>query len=422
MKYFNININKDFFILGSGIVLKLLITIINSRLITFYLNESNLTSFYLVISIYSFFSLGFVNPLNLFFTKYLFTFHKKNHLFEAFYFLFKKFLIMPLLLYVLVLIYYFSFNDFEYFLIAILIIYLISKSLNDTLFSVFNIVERNKRFVFLVNLNLFLSIVLSFLFIQVFEINYINWFIGIVASQIIMMIIGTNLYINTYKKDFLINNKEVFNPENYNLSNKNYYFFIITNLLGWFFIEGYKLFFDFYLDKEILINFLIGFILASQVISTVESFNQQLNAPKFLQIVNKNDENILLDTFLVMLKKSIFILTLAFIVFFIFDKIIINILVDSSKINKEVFYYFKIGLCYATINALFNIFKLLFMTKFELKKIFISFFAGIMIFILLFNIWSEVNFAVILLIGLLFSKLILVSYYLRNFYKIKNEI
>jgi len=400
--------------LGLGTLLRLSIGILNSRLITFYLNENNLTYFYLILSIYSLFALGFINPLNLFFTKYLYTFHKKNHLFEAFYFLFKKFLIIPLLIYILSLTYYFTLNEFEFILIAILIIYIISKSLNDTLISVFNLVGRNKRFVFLINLNLLFSIILSFLLIQVFGSSYLNWFLGIVLSQIIMTVLGIYFYFKTFKKNSLVEETEIFDSKNYKLSNKNYYYFILINIAGWFFVEGYKLFFEFYLDREILINFLIGFVVAFQVVSILETFNQQLNSPIFLQIVNKkNDEEISLE-FLMLLKKSIYFFLPAFLALFFFKNIIIEILIDNSKLNEQVYFYFKIGLIYAIINAFLNLFKLLFMSKFELNKILISFLTGIFIFFVMSVLSPNVDISIILLTSIMASTFFLLSNFLLN--------
>ena len=416
------NFNKNIFVLGFGIIIKLLIVVLNSRVITYYLDDSNLADFYLILTIIAFFSLGFINPLSIFFTKYLFVFHKKNHLLNAFYFLFKKFLLIPLILYSSILTFYFSIKEFEYFLIFILISYVLTRSLNDTLSSVFNLIERNTRFIFITNLNLLLSLTLSFLFIKIFEVNYLNWFFGIVVTQFIILFIGLKLYYDSIVNDSINQNHEVFNPKSYNFSSKNYYLFVITNFAGWFFVEGYKLFFDFYLEDGTLINFFIGFILGSQIISTVETFNQQLNTPKYLQIANESNEKIS-HSFLVLLRKSFIVLVIALIVFLLCHKIILNILVDSSKINDQVFYYFKIGLLYATLNALLNIFRLFFMSVFEIKKIFISNTVGIITFLILFFLRLEFNFAYLLIISLLSSKIVLMFFYLTyKPYKIPHEL
>ena len=159
---------------------------------------------------------------------------------------------------------------------------------------------------------------------------------------------------------------------------------------------------------------MIGFVVAFQVVSILETFNQQLNSPIFLQNVNKkNDEEISLE-FLKLLKKSIYIFLPAFLALIFFENIIIEILIDNSKLNEQVYFYFRIGLIYAIINAFLNLFKLLFMSKFELNKILISFLTGIFIFFIMSVLSPNVDISIILLTSIMASTFFLASNFLLN--------
>ena len=66
MNFFKIEINRDLIGLAIGNVLRFLLLIIYTRLQTFFLSYEELSKFYLVFSLYTFFSFSIIGPIGVY--------------------------------------------------------------------------------------------------------------------------------------------------------------------------------------------------------------------------------------------------------------------------------------------------------------------------------------------------------------------
>ena len=143
---FKLNFNNDFVSLGLGNFFRILLFIIYSRSMTYYLSFQELSNYYIVFSIYTFFSFIIFGSLGTYINRKTIDWIKKNSLKSAFKQLFIKLLIpLSLLSIISVFIYsYFIYGSINYSIIICLLVFLliIIKTSNETVYPIFNIIRK----------------------------------------------------------------------------------------------------------------------------------------------------------------------------------------------------------------------------------------------------------------------------------------
>ena len=153
MKFFGLKINKDILILGLGNIPRFILLIVYTRLQTYFLDYENLSKFYLVFSIYTFFSFIIIGPVGLYVTRNILEWYKSNQLNNGLRKIFLK-IIIPIALCAFIIlsilgsVIEISFNSTYIALIIFFII--IAKTANELIFPVFNLIDKNLIYLFLV--------------------------------------------------------------------------------------------------------------------------------------------------------------------------------------------------------------------------------------------------------------------------------
>ena len=103
MNFFKIEINRDLIGLAIGNVLRFLLLIIYTRLQTFFLSYEELSKFYLVFSLYTFFSFSIIGPIGVYVLRKIIEWHRSNQIVSGLRSIYIK-LIIPIALLALVVI------------------------------------------------------------------------------------------------------------------------------------------------------------------------------------------------------------------------------------------------------------------------------------------------------------------------------
>ena len=80
MKLLNIELNKDIISLGVGNLFRFILLVIYSRLQTYFLSYEELSKFYLLFSLYTFFSFIIIGPIGIYVTRNIIEWYKSNQL------------------------------------------------------------------------------------------------------------------------------------------------------------------------------------------------------------------------------------------------------------------------------------------------------------------------------------------------------
>jgi len=378
---------KDLLILSAGNFLKILLTILLTRLATYFLDYEDYANYILIISIYNFFSLLLISPIGPYIIVNSTEFLNKNTLYSFYKNLFIKYIIPVSILAGLSMVFYFLIFE-SYVIIYVsagIIFLLIFKSLFEITNQYFNLFKRNLLFFIYIIIFLLLNIFSGIIFIEFFGNNYLSWFYSFVVSNIILSILVFIKFKKLYKNK---NNK----PYSFNKKALNFSLYILSaNIFSWALYDGSKLIGENIFQKNDLGVLLLGFAISAQIFSTLENFLNQLILPWLYDKILIFSPISKYNKFKKYYKTVVPILLLAFFGSVLFSDLIMNILVDESKINEGLKIFFIVGLSIEMLKSLINTLKNVFYI--ELKGWVVSFsnLIGVITFIGLVFCDSEIN-------------------------------
>ena len=354
--YISISSKRSIWIISSAF-LRILILIAINKLLTKQLDFQNLSSYYIVLSIYNFFGSIIIGPFGDYINKIFF---KTSNKYDISFFLesYYKKLFLPiafvsLVLLVIALYFYFGLSNNYFIEIPILIsLMLIFRGVFDANISFINALGYYKWYSILIIFNAIIYYSLSYLFTEFLQPTYFYWIGGFVLSNIIVStitiyVLRTNTSNKTPKLKFSFNSEVLkFLPS-----------LITTNLLLWFLTDGFRFFseFKFGLDESAIL--LLGFALASQIFSITTNFILPIFTPNLLKGYSEESK---INRYLSLknyLLKIVPFLFLSLVLALIFSKTIINILVHKSKIKEDLIFIFIIGLFVEFIRSLVSVIK-----------------------------------------------------------------
>lgn len=352
----SIKTKRSIWIIFSSFI-RILILIAVNKLLTKSLDFNNLSTYFIVISIYNFFGTIIIGPFGEYVYKIFFKINDKHDIaffLESYY---KKFIftvaLISLIILGIVIYFYFGSNNTYFIEIPILIsLMIIFKSIFDSNISFINALGHFKWYSILVTFNAIIYYVLSNLLTKFLEPTYFLWIGGFIFSNIIfsfltIYVLRISALNQISKRKFYFNSKLVkFIPS-----------MIITNLLIWFLTDGFRFISEQKFSIENSAILILGFALASQLFSVATNFILPIFTPILLRgysEATKNKRYIALKDYLI---KTLPFLILTLIFTLIFSKNIISILVDDSKIKEELFVIFIIGLFVEFIRSILGIIK-----------------------------------------------------------------
>ena len=400
---------KDLLILSAGNFLKILLTILLTRLATYFLDYEDYANYILIISIYNFFSLLLISPIGPYIIVNSTEFLNKNTLYSFYKNLFIKYIIPVSILAGLSMVFYFLIFE-SYVIIYVsagIIFLLIFKSLFEITNQYFNLFKRNLLFFIYIIIFLLLNIFSGIIFIEFFGNNYLSWFYSFVISNIIISILVFIKFKKLYKNK---NNK----PYSFNKKALNFSLYILSaNIFSWALYDGSKLIGENIFQKNDLGVLLLGFAISAQIFSTLENFLNQLILPWLYDKILIFSPISKYNKFKKYYKTVVPILLLAFFGSVLFSDLIIYILVDESKINEGLKIFFIVGLSIEMLKSLINTLKNVFYI--ELKGWVVSFsnLIGVITFIGLVFCDSEINtynFSLYILYAYIISLIVYISF------------
>ncbi len=417
-----LNFRQDFLLLAFGNVIKIILTIIATRLVTFYLDYQNFANFILTISIYNFFSLATISPLGPYILTNASNFFEQKTLYSFYSKLFFKY-IVPISIFSGVLL--LSYNALWenslniIYLIPAIILLLIFKSSFEIINQYFNLLKKNLLFISFTLSTLFLNILFGVLFVNFFGNNFYSWLYGFVISNILCYFTAFLFFRNYYKK--ASNQEFKYNSEIFKFSSQ----ILFINIIAWCIYDGSKFIGEYLFDKADLGILLLGMALSAQIFSTLEGFISQLILPWLFDNIALKNSKEKFHKFQKYFKIVIPVFLLLLTITIIASDLILSILIDESKINKGLKSIFIIGLFIEVIKVFINSIKNIFFVKLEAKILIVSYFFGTIVFAALIYLNNQnitiYSFIKYLLVGYVISFCILFLYTIKSSFKWLNQ-
>lgn len=395
---FKLNFNNDVVSLGLGNLFRILLVIIYSRSMTYYLSFEELSSYYIVFSIYTFFSFIIIGSLGTYINRKTIDWIKKNSLRSAFNQIFIKFLApLSILSIVSVFIYtFYSYGSINYSIIICLLVFLliIIKTCNETVYPVFNIINKNTKYIFFLLLFNCLNLLFSVLFVNLFGYKFQYWMLGLILSNLFVLILSWRTLFQKSKEESTIS-----------LNFKELYSFtsniLLGNVLIWFLTDGFRFIAEKKFDPNSLGILLLGLMVSTQIFSIIESFLSQLMYPRYLKSISTDNFDVREKAFNSYLNIIIPTIFLSAIFVSLSTQEILSILIDKSKINSSIVFIFKVAVWIEFFRIILNALKHITTSEFKTQKLIFPYLMGCLIFIIgiLFYDFTIRSLSILLLIS-----------------------
>ena len=410
----NLSINKDILSLAIGNFFRIALVIVYSRVMTFFLEYQELSKFYLAFSVYTFFSFIIIGSLGNYINRKTIEWVHQDSLKSALLQLFWSFL-LPLTVIASIVVFIYSYImyqsiNYSFILCALVSSLLLFKTSNETIYPIFNILNKNRKYLFYLILFNLLNLLLSTIFVTVFEPKFQYWMTGLISS---------NLIVGFFAWRSLSRELKVSKKMNVDFSElisfaKN---ILIGHVLIWFLTDGFRFIAENKIDSYSLGVLLLGLMVATQIFSIIENFLGQILYPKYLSDISNKDYkqrskafnkyfNIIFQT----------ILIVALLTSVISNEILI-VLVDSSKINESLISVFRIGIWIEFFRIIINSLKNITLSEYRTEKIIAPYLIGSLFFLAGIFLYFNIDLFSISVL-LLFSYLIITMLSIITFNRI----
>jgi len=419
----------DVIILIAGRISQLLYSFLAIKLLTNMLPVGEVGVYYLLISTIVFVSMVLVAPVGSYHTKNLNHIHEKNYLFSSF-FAFAIYIVVAIILILPFLYWYLESSesiDMSFFpIFSLITIELIFGTISATVINSFNMIFHRVRFVVYMNIVLFLGLLLALCFVQYFEFSAWYWLLGISLAKAI----ATFFVVLDFKRLFcckvnfkyirvvLFSRKQLLKTTKYCMP------ILIGALATWSQTNYYRFYTSEYFDLSVLAYLSLGFAIATNLFSALESLINQYFMPYLYKAVS--DKNVNRDEVFSLVFNSLIPIYLAFAIFLMyFSPLVIKLIASTEYSESYIYMLFGIGieLVRVVTRLLTHVFYIESCTK---SGMLASVFGGSLVILLLtFSVNIITNEIILIPIYLLFgasASLIIVLLKLRRLVKINFNI
>lgn len=376
-EFFKIKFNKDIFLISTGNVFRILLVIAYSRLMTYFLDYEQLSKYFIVFSIYTFFSFIIIGSIGTYVNRKTIEWIQDKTLKDGLLKLLKNILV-PIIIIAFFSVYFYSYIVYEsanYSLLVCLLVcsLILFKTSNESIYPIFNLLNLNSKYIYFLILFNLLNLILSSLFVYTFDFSFQYWMLGLISSNFLIAIISWN----SLGQEFILNNKS-------NLNYKEIYSFssniLVGHVLIWILTDGFRFIAEYKFNSDNLGILILGLVVASQIFAVIENVLSQLLYPIYLKNISNKTFDKRSEAFNVYLNKiiPITLFTATFISLSSFE--VLTVLVDSSKINNELIVVFQIGLWIEFLRILINTFKHITISEYKTSKIIIPYSFGAITF------------------------------------------
>ncbi len=329
-------IKRDFLLLGFGRIFQAGIALVSLRLMTTYLPKNEVGYTYLIFAIAAYFGLVFINPVGMYFNRYIHELQKKYELASFFkamnsYFFGIGILSIPTVFFLQkVLNIGTEISLLPLLLLIFLMVY--GSTWFQTLCPALNMLEKREHFIVINNIAAGLGLLFSVAGIYLFEKSAIIWILGGILGHII----GAGISFYYIKKFFLTNqNSGTFSWKI--LFRRSVWLFCfpvaITTLLMWFQAQSYRLVVEKFMGAEILAGLGVGLGIAASLSGIVESIVTQYYYPQYYSKLSSSTTEERAKAWELLFKNSLIIYVLMGAAIICCARPILNILVNEQYHN-----------------------------------------------------------------------------------------
>ena len=379
INFSHIKFNKDIFLISTGNIFRIFLVIGYSRLMTFYLNYDQLSKYYIIFSIYTFFSFIIIGSIGHYINRKTIEWINDNSLKDGLLKLFINLLIpITLFAFISVFIYtYLVYDSVSYSLIICSLIcsLIIFKTSSESIYPIFNIINLNLKYIFFLLLFNLLNLILSTFFVYIFDFTFQYWMLGLVASNILITFISWRSLLNNFNftRPSNINYQEIFSFS----SN-----ILIGHVLIWLLTDGFRLIAEQKFTTENLGILILGLVVSTQIFGIIESMLNQLLYPNYLKNISDVNFEKRSEAFNDYLSKVLPIILFIAIFITLFSSEVLSVLIDSSKINSNLINIFQIGLWIEFFRVLINTLKHITTSEYKTSRIILPYLVGAIVFLI----------------------------------------
>lgn len=281
-------INKKFVILSSSRLLHACATFLNFKLLTYYLDKSQVGLYFLLLSFASYFGLVLVNPFGVYLNRHLHEWNQDStllkHLNRFVHFIFFVGLIAIPISYIFtkLMIHLHGTgvdNLSDTFIVCFLVLYVVAINLGNTFVPALNILGHINLFSFLLPATHILSLFITVAIAHYYQINSILWLLAIGISHLLAFFISYGFIHKNYKAKQIDSNP----LHNWRAILKFSLPLIICNISLWILTQGYRPISERFVDLTYLSFVGFGLTLSSTIANNVEYLLQQYLMPNFLK-------------------------------------------------------------------------------------------------------------------------------------------
>lgn len=282
---------STFIIILIGRIFQVVISFLSLKVVTNYLSKENVAYYFLILSILNYFGLSLISPAGQYVNRKLHQWSDAkvlfNRLINHFAYVFCVSITSIPLIYI-GMSYFELLNGLDPLSISLLIaLGVFFNTLITTIVPIFNMLNYRISFVVFTLIWSSLSLVLSVLFIKVYEDDILFWFAGQVISQILVSIIGIyTLKKYTEIKVSLKEAKSVINFENIKSVLNFAIPLIFSTLLMWVTTDSFRFVLERTNGLEYVGLFSVGFAISQRFSYAIESIVQQVFFPGYYSSIN----------------------------------------------------------------------------------------------------------------------------------------
>lgn len=376
-EFFKIKFNKDIFLISTGNIFRILLVIAYSRLMTYFLDYDQISKYFIVFSIYTFFSFIIIGSIGNYVNRKTIEWVKDKTLKDGLLKLLKNILV-PIIIIAFFSVFLYSYIVYESVNYSLLICLLVCslilfKTSSEGIYPIFNLLNLNSKYIFFLILFNLLNLILSSLFVYFFDFSFQYWMLGLISSNFLIALISWN----SLGQEFKLNNKSSLNyKEIYSFSSS----IIVGHFLIWFLTDGFRFIAEYKFSSDNLGILILGLVVASQIFAVIENVLSQLLYPIYLKNISNKTFEKRSEAFNVYLNRLIPIILFIAIFISLSSYEVLTVLVDSSKINNELIIIFQIGLWIEFLRISINTFKYITISEYKTSKIIIPFSFGAITF------------------------------------------
>jgi O-antigen/teichoic acid export membrane protein len=361
----------DVVILTVGKIIQIVSSLVSIKLLTAYLPEHEVGNYYLILSLFSIFTLVLINPIGMYINRNLNKWFQSKEILNNF-FIYNMYLLVVIIVTVIALLIMKAFFDIGKGLplgelLFITALYIFINTWNSTIIPTFNILMRRISFTVFTVLSQVIALVFSIVLVVFNEPTAINWFYGITVAQLLVAIVAFIYFVNILQENLTLS--EIFPIKK--LGFKEVLHFAIPIAIAtsfmWMQNQSFRLFVEKFLGSEILGFIAVGLAVATNISMAYESLVQQVFYPLFYKEITGVGKRERVLAWQKMASVSIAIYLSLTLFIFIMAPILTHFLLDEKFHQAYIFVFF--GAFIELFRMLTNLFSSIAHSEYNTKSL-----------------------------------------------------